>query len=212
MQDIRSEILASERATALATARFDHGFEQAKASLSVIARDDIYISVAGISLQPRGSSYQHLLESNSVSVMQEFHGEYPGVLLLLMEPHHCTQIINSCVRDGIGSDIVSEVDNDTVCELGNIILNCTLRTISILTGNRLHCSQPRRPTLECIKKGFSESGVYQSDIFAIDINYCGGGNDIAFSVPLSMKLHLGDNAHLKRWENMAYQSIETRQL
>jgi chemotaxis protein CheY-P-specific phosphatase CheC len=211
MQKTRPDLYASDYAMAQAIEMFDHGLKQPCAALSAITGKEARLSATGLSRLPRASAYKTMLESDNVSVMQEFQGDYPGAFLLLVDAHRCSQVISGSSSDLSPIDAISEVDGDTLCELGNIVLNGMLRTVSILIGSRLNCTHPRRPSIECMKQNFSDTGVYQSDVSIIDIEYCWQENGVDFSAPLSMQLHLGSNAHLQAWEDQAYHSFDAEQ-
>ena len=210
-QEIWHDLYASDFAMERGVAMFDHGFQQAGGTLSSITGTETQLSVTRISRNSTGMAYKAMLESGTVSVMQEFQAEGSGALLLLLDLQHYSQIINGCANDSSSTDAMSEIDNELLCELGNIVLNGMLRTTSIIVASRLDCTRPIRPSAECMKRNFSDSGVYQSDVSTIDIEYSWQENGCGFSVPLSMQLHLENNAYLQIWETLVYHSFDAGQ-
>lgn len=186
----------------------DHGFQQASSTLSSIMGTETQLSVTRISRNSASMAYKAMLESGTVSVLQEFQAEGSGALLLLLDLQHYSQIISGCANDFSSTDAMSEIDNELLCELGNIVLNGMLRTTAIIVASRLNCTLPIRPSAECMKRHFSESGIYQSDVSTIDIEYSWQENGRGFSVPLSMQLHLENDTYLQIWETQVYHSFD----
>jgi len=210
-QEIKRDLYTSDFNMEQAIAMLDHGLQQSCRALSSSTGKETRLSVTSISRNSKALAYKTMLESGSVSVMQEFQAEGSGAILLLIDSQHCSQIISGCANDSSSIDAIPEVDNDILCEFGNILLNGMLRTMAIIVTNRLNCTRPSRPSAECMKRNFSDSGVYQSDVSTIDIEYSWQENGIGFSVPLTMQLHLESNAYLQTWESLAYHSFDAGQ-
>jgi len=193
------EILA-ERAIKL----FNQGLEQSGMALSRIAEKEVGVQVTSISRQARAGMFKSAHESSRISVAQTFVGEYPGMLLLQGEAYHYVQLMTDCMNDECSLDALPEMDNETICELGNIILNPILRTLSILSQNRFHCSLPSRISADGIKHIFSETGTYKSDVTVFDMEFCWNENNRSTTVPINVHLHFEENSKLNDWEARAY--------
>jgi len=207
-QEIWHDLYVSDFAMERGIAMFDHGFQQASATLSSITGTETQLSVTCISRNSTGMAYKAMLESGTVSIMQEFQAEGSGALLLLLDLQHYSQIINGCANDSSSTDAMSEVDNELLCELGNVVLNGMLRTTAIVVASHLNCTHPTRPSAECMKRNFSDTGVFQSDVTTIDMEYSWQEHGRGFSVPLSLQLHLESNAYLQTWETQMYHSFD----
>lgn len=207
-QEVWHDLYASVSAMERGVAMLDQGFQQASSTLTSITGTETQLSVARISRNSKSVAYKAMLESGTVYVMQKFQAEGSGALLLLLDLQHYSQIINGCANDFSSTDAMSEIDNELLFELGNIVLNGMLRTTAIIVASRLNCTRPIRPSAECMKRHFSDSGVYQSDVTTIDIEYSWQENGCGFSVPLVMQLHLESSDYLHTWETQIYHSFD----
>ena len=198
----------SEGFTGKAIELFNHGLEQSGMALSRIAEKEVGVQVTSISRQVRDGVYKNAHESNHISVTQTFVGKCSGMLLLQGEAYHYVQLMTDCMNDECSLDALPEMDNETICELGNIILNAILRTLSILSQSRFYCSLPSRVSADGIKHIFSESGAYKSDVTIFDMEYSWRENNRSAAIPLCVQLHFEDDSKLKDWEARAYGSSD----
>ena len=194
----------TEEFTGKAIELFNHGLEQSCMTLSRIAQKEVGLLVTSISRQARAGAYKNQHESSHISVTQTFVGEYPGMLLLQGEAYHYVQLMTGCMNDDCSLDALPEMDNETICELGNIVLNAILRTLSILFQNRFYCSLPSRISADGIKHIFSETGAYKSDVTVFDMEFCWNENNRSTTVPINVHLHFEENSKLNDWEARAY--------
>ncbi|MBV1869360.1 MAG: hypothetical protein KUG76_00520 [Gammaproteobacteria bacterium] len=191
----------SGRSQANAIELFDHGLEQSCVVLSELTQKKTNVTVVALDRLSRAEAFHTLSGSSQVSVAQTFQGDSPGMVLLHGEAYHYLQAMTGLVSK---ADFEVALDNDIVCELGNIILNGILRTVSILTQNRLYCSQPNRLSVELVRRFFSGSGIYKSDVFSFELDFSWIEEEVSFSIPLKIQLHFGASSDFNDWEGRVY--------
>ena len=192
---------ASGQSQARAIELFNHGLEQSCVVLSEMTQKKTNITVVALDRLPRAEAFNTLCGSNQVAVAQAFQGDSPGMVLLHGEAYHYLQAMTGVVTK---TDFAVALDNDIICELGNIILNGILRTVSIFSQNRMNCSPPNRLSVELVRRFFSGSGTYKSDVFSFDMDFSWIEEGINFSTPLKIQLHFATSSGLNDWEEQVY--------
>jgi chemotaxis protein CheC len=122
------------------------GVGRAAGLLNEITGSNIRLSVPEIHLIPFGDLAgvnKTVLGSDLLStVMQEFHGQFSGVTALVFPPDSALTLVNLLSGEETGTDSMDAVQVETMKEVGNIIINAVMGSISNILSENLSFSLP----------------------------------------------------------------------
>ncbi len=130
---------------------FNVGVGRAAASLSQLTNESISMSVPVIHfLSPeRATTFldpHH--DRNLTCISQTFSGSFSGHALLIFPSANSLEIVRLMLGSEMPLEQLSEVEQDAMCEIGNIILNACFSTIGSMLSERFSCQLPE------LKAGF----------------------------------------------------------
>lgn len=109
------------------------GMGQAAASLSSIINEEIKLSVPTVELLSRQEA-ANIISSDPqrriASVKQHFEGPFWGDALLLFPQDKSLQLVRALVKEELPAELLSELEQDALTEVGNIILNSCLSSFA----------------------------------------------------------------------------------
>lgn len=112
---------------------FNVGVGQAAASLSLIVNDEVKLSAPSISFV-RPSEVGGILrgaEFDKLSlVTQDFSGPFDSKGMLIFPERNALVIVTKMLGDTISPEDLSEYEQETMCEVGNIILNACISSLA----------------------------------------------------------------------------------
>ena len=150
----------------------NHSSKQMSESLSLISMNKIKMDVAEINTTPykeRGA--RNGICSDVSFVVQQFVGDYEGVLALVMGNIECVHLLSYCLGRPVSIDSFSENEHEAILELGNVILNAVFRSMLNITQSHLIVAAPKYyPSLFRMCEIINKCD-YESDFIAIDFNY-----------------------------------------
>ncbi len=125
------------------------GLGTAAASLSEMVASEVLLSVPRVEFVPRADAVRRLgvgRESVLKGVRQHFAGEVGGSALLLFPDEHSLNLVRMLLAQaGIAdSGALSELEQEALLEVGNIILNATLSVFADTLEFDLHMGLPDR--------------------------------------------------------------------
>ena len=134
---------------------FNVGVGRAAAAMSQIVQETIELSVPSIEfvdldggfLRPTGDG------ASVVGVLQRFHGEFPGVALLMFPQQQSLEIVRLMMRDEVPLDQLTELEQDALLEVGNILLNVCIASLAELLSVAIPSDLPQLCTVD---QGLSE--------------------------------------------------------
>ena len=109
------------------------GIGAAAASLSEMVDEEVTLSVPNVSFLTRHDAARTMANtiSNNVSgVEQHFNGPFSGDALLLFEEDKSLELVRAVLKDSVSSDSLSDMEQEAMTEIGNIILNACLATLA----------------------------------------------------------------------------------
>ncbi len=113
------------------------GVGRAAAALSRLAHDEVLLSVPKVdfvSIDQAQAAFNQLLPKALAGVVQSFEGFINGRAALVFPEERSLELVKAVVGDELSASEISELEQDTLAELGNILLNSCLATL----GNLLH--------------------------------------------------------------------------
>ena len=101
---------------------------------------------------------QHLLNQSEISsVQQNFDGKFSGSASLLFPEESARKLIASVTGEKIDSPELDSIRSSTLLEIGNIVINAIMGTISNLLESSIHFSLPEYRKNKSINNFFQTS-------------------------------------------------------
>lgn len=124
---------------------FNIGVGHAAASMSSMVGEEVTLSVPSISFQNRSDASAMLGgggERRICGVTQHFEGAFKTEAILMFPEEKSLEIVRMMVGETIPLDELSEMEQEAMSEIGNIILNSCVGTLADIFGSELHGSLP----------------------------------------------------------------------
>lgn len=112
------------------------GMGQAAASLSEMVKEEVKLSVPSVELLSRSDAAHSISDDPRrciAAVKQQFTGPFWGDALLLFPQDKSLEVVRVLMKDEIPLDMLTELEQDALTEVGNVILNGCLSSF----GNSL---------------------------------------------------------------------------
>lgn len=124
----------------------DHAVRQAAAALAEAMEEDVLLSITDVALTDpatAGSCPGGCQDCPSVAVRQEFHGAFSGEALLVLCESACLDLVRTLLTEEVPLDGLTDLEQDAVCEIGNMVLNHCLSGLAAGLGGTLTSGLPR---------------------------------------------------------------------
>ncbi|MCA1797540.1 MAG: chemotaxis protein CheC [Geobacteraceae bacterium] len=124
---------------------FNIGMGHAAASLERMLGTEICLSVPFLTLlsAPRAATRIETPDHAEVStVRQAFSGPFSGTALLIFPETNCVELIRTLVDDAVPLETLGELEQDSLLEIGNIVLNACLGSFANLMQKEIDFELP----------------------------------------------------------------------
>lgn len=121
------------------------GVGRAADAFSRLVGDEVLLSVPEVLFCSQEQAQQHLQASENglmAGVMQTFEGFAAGTAALIFPGPRSLELVRLVVGDDLPAEDISELEQETLAELGNIILNHCLATIGNALQTEVKTSLP----------------------------------------------------------------------
>jgi chemotaxis protein CheC len=119
---------------------------QAAASLSQLVEDEVCLSVPFVDFLSPAQAAERLEEethgADSVAVRQHFEGRFYGDILLIFPERRSLDLVRHMLGDEVPLEQLTELEQEALLEVGNIILNACLGSLSNQLGLAVEGSLP----------------------------------------------------------------------
>ena len=119
---------------------------QAAASLSQLVEDEVGLSVPSVEFLSPASAAARIDEAtgrmDSVSVRQRFQSSFSGDILLIFPESKSLELVRSLLGSSVPLDSLTELEQEALLEIGNIILNACLGSLANQLGISIESSLP----------------------------------------------------------------------
>ncbi len=167
------------------------GVSRAAASLRDLVGEQVFLTVPSLAVLTRARAAEHISLSESfqlVAVRQAFDGEFSGRAMLIFPEANSLELVRAVAGGHLSLEDIVELEQEALAEIGNIILNGCVATISNLLKRSLTMSLPeivRGTGLDLF--GAPAEGVEDVVLF-IHINFSLQGREISGYVAMVMDL------------------------
>ena len=122
------------------------GIGRAASALSQMVQDEVLLSVPELQfLNPAqaNDSFCTYLPNLLAGVMQDFSGFMNGRAALLFPEDRSLELVRAILGEDMSADEISELEQETLAELGNILLNNCLATLANLLHQQIQTELPQ---------------------------------------------------------------------
>lgn len=130
------------------------GVGKAASALSRLVQDEVLLSVPKIDfvdMQTAESTFNELLPTALAGVTQAFDGFINGKAALIFPEERSLELVRILVGHELSASEISELEQDTLAELGNILLNSCLATLANILHREIHTALPEAYSGDCHK-------------------------------------------------------------
>jgi chemotaxis protein CheC len=167
------------------------GVSRAAVSLRELVAEQVILSVPSLSVltKPeaaeliRGPDGRHL-----IAVRQAFDGEFSGRALLIFPEVNSLELVRAVAGDHLSLEDIAELEHEALAEIGNIILNGCMGTISNLLKRSLTMSLPEILRGRGVDFFDLSKPAVEDVVLFIRINFNLRGREISGYVALVMDL------------------------
>ena len=127
---------------------FNIGVGQAAASMSAIVNEAVRMSVPSISFIPRAEAARQLgksagLQERICGVSQHFAGAFETEAILMFPEDKSLEIVRLMVGEAVPLKELTDMEQEAMCEIGNIMLNSCVGTLANIFQRELEGSLPQ---------------------------------------------------------------------
>ncbi|HEC85389.1 MAG: chemotaxis protein CheC [Candidatus Parabeggiatoa sp. nov. 2] len=117
------------------------GMGKAGGSLSQMVNEEVKLSIPTLELISLQQVASRL--NTSPAVKQHFNGPFWGEALLLFEQDKSLELVRVLLKDQIPADRLTQLEQDALTEVGNIIIGACLSSLANLLSQELTSDLPR---------------------------------------------------------------------
>ena len=121
------------------------GMGQAAGSLSEMVNAEVKLSIPSLELLSRLDAIQRLNEPTCTcitAIKQHFEGPFWGDALLLFPQEKSLELVRVLMKDEVPLDMLTELEQDALTEVANIILNCCLSSLANILAHEVSSELP----------------------------------------------------------------------
>ncbi|MBF0446907.1 MAG: chemotaxis protein CheX [Magnetococcales bacterium] len=108
---------------------FNIGVGCAAHSLSEMVQDEVFLSIPYLEITSRQQAIELILEraTNQIAaIKQQFHGHFSGTAFLVYPESSSLELVRSLIGEDVPLESLTELEQESLLEVGNIILNACL--------------------------------------------------------------------------------------
>ncbi len=166
------------------------GMGNAAESLSQMVNEEVLLSVPDIQLLATANVEEQLSNAKTEmsAVSQEFEGAFKGNALLLFPEDKSLELVWALLQGSVPKDEVAEMEEDALSEIGNVIINACLGTLSNMLKDSINSDFPqfRRGKYMNIINELSEDGNEGAVMLYMQIDFRLKAKDIDGYVAIVM--------------------------
>lgn len=118
---------------------FNIGIGRSASALNQMVSEEVHLTIPEVHLIPHKEAKSKLIEKNQgivSAVTQNFRGDFSGQAILMFSQENGLTLVRKLLGDNIPLSSLSELEQDSLVEIGNIILNsCFGTVINFLNAN-----------------------------------------------------------------------------
>lgn len=126
------------------TELFNIGVGHAASAMNELLNEELMLAVPVIKILPRSSLAEtlQLQDKRICGVHQSVTGLFRANVLLLFPEDKSLELVKLMLGENVPRDIMTEMQQEALCEIGNIILNACVGAMANVLENESHASLP----------------------------------------------------------------------
>jgi chemotaxis protein CheC len=124
---------------------FNMGVGSAASAMSSIVNEEVTMSVPTITFQKRSDAANALGNDESrkiCGVSQQYKGSFNTDAILMFPEEQSLEIVRLMVGDSVSTEELTEMEQEAMSEIGNIVLNACVGILASIFKQELHGSLP----------------------------------------------------------------------
>ncbi len=124
---------------------FNIGMGRAAGSLSELLHEEIYLTTPSLDVLPLPDAVRRLgggRERTITGVMQYFNGPFKGQAMLLFPDGCSLELVRLITEQFMPLEAMTELEQETLTEVGNIMINACLASLAEVFGETIHSEIP----------------------------------------------------------------------
>ncbi|NQZ81298.1 MAG: chemotaxis protein CheC [Colwellia sp.] len=153
------------------------GMGRASASLSEMVGEEVELSVPKVDTLSQEEAIERikgLVGDNITAVKESFKGAFWGDALLLFPEEHSLELVRALIKDDtLPLDMLSEMEQEALTEVGNIILNACLGSLANIFQENLEFALPQYSQGSCedVIKSNTSSETSSEGVLLLQMNF-----------------------------------------
>ncbi|MBF0427316.1 MAG: chemotaxis protein CheC [Magnetococcales bacterium] len=157
------------------------GMGQAADSLSEMMEEEVVLSVPRIYFLPRSEVFNRIEvdpKTRMTAVRQTFTGPFHGSTLLIYPREKSLELVRSLLHNEVSLEECREMEQESITEVGNIILNACLGSFANIMGVEILCELPEYLQDSCTSLLTQEPVASENPIMLLFVDFVTNGNRI----------------------------------
>lgn len=121
------------------------GVGRAAGAFSKLVQDEVLLSVPSVrfmAVEEANKAFSEAIPAVLAGVMQSFDGFITGTAALLFPEERSLELVRAVLGEDMPAEDISELEQETLAEIGNILLNNCLATLANVLHRDIHSSLP----------------------------------------------------------------------
>jgi chemotaxis protein CheC len=124
---------------------FNMGIGRAASALNKMVADEVHLNVPEVIIIPHKQAADYILsrvDGKVTAIRQQVEGDFSGNALLLFPSRNSLQLVRTLLRDQVPLSSLTELEQEALLEVGNVMLNACFGTITNLLQLKVKISLP----------------------------------------------------------------------
>lgn len=122
---------------------FNISISQAAATMSDVVQQPVSMTVPKVEICSIAAAIQILDQGYDIcGISQSFKGDFNGKAILLFPEHRSFELVHLMLGIEVPQAQVTELEQDALVEIGNIVLNACLSSLSVMLSQRFEFAIP----------------------------------------------------------------------
>lgn len=123
---------------------FNISVSQAAGALSEILRKEIRLTVPRVEVCDTKAAANYLDQTNDIyGISQRFHSKFDGRAVLIFPEYQSLELVRLMVGIDVPLEHLTDMEQDALCEIGNIVINSCLASLSDMFHQPFDCDVPQ---------------------------------------------------------------------
>ncbi len=123
---------------------FNISVSQAAAALSEIVQERVRMTIPAVEICDAAKAIVYLDQGYDIcGISQRFHSDFEGRAVLVFPEHRSLELVRLMVGVEVPLDTLTEMEQDALAEIGNIVLNACLASLSDMFHQQFDCDIPQ---------------------------------------------------------------------